>query len=98
MPAYMFVRCRIHDGKAFGAYAKRAGELVSQFGGQYVVRGGVNEMLEGDLGEGAFVISKWPSVQAARTFWDSPEYQEAKFLREGVCDADVMLIEGCEDD
>ena len=39
------------------------------------------------------VISEWPDKAAAKAFWDSPEYQEAKKLREGIADVQVLLIE-----
>jgi uncharacterized protein (DUF1330 family) len=39
------------------------------------------------------VISEWPDKEAAKAFWNSPEYAEAKKLREGVADVQVLLIE-----
>jgi uncharacterized protein (DUF1330 family) len=32
-------------------------------------------------------------MEAARSFWNSPEYSEAKKLREGIADCQVLLIE-----
>ncbi|MEO1573585.1 MAG: DUF1330 domain-containing protein [Pseudomonadota bacterium] len=94
MPAYLLVRCRIHDYASFQAYSTRTAELVAQFGGTYRVLGGEPEKLEGDLGEGAWVISEWPSKEAALKFWHSPEYVEAKALRADNSDADIMLLQG----
>ena len=46
------------------------------------------------FGDGAsMVISEWPDKAAAKAFWDSPEYQEAKKLREGCAECQVLLIE-----
>jgi uncharacterized protein (DUF1330 family) len=39
------------------------------------------------------VISEWPDRDAAKTFWNSPEYAEARKLREGVADVQVLLID-----
>lgn len=94
MPFYLLIRCRIHDREAFVRYAQRAAELVQAYGGEYLVRGGRHETLEGDLGDGAFVVSRWPSREAALTFWHSPEYREARTLREGHAEADVVLVPG----
>ncbi len=99
MPAYMIVTAKIHDRDAFiQGYGAAASKLVAQFGGTYVLRGPGAELLEGDITgtnfDGAsMVISEWPSLDAARTFWHSPEYAEVKKLRDGIADCQVLLIE-----
>lgn len=95
MPAYMIVTARIADRDAFIAgYGKAAAALVARFGGRYVLRAPGAELLEGSFGDGAsMVISEWPDKAAARAFWESPEYAEAKRLREGIAECQVLLIE-----
>jgi uncharacterized protein (DUF1330 family) len=96
MPAYMIVTAAIRDREAFvSGYGARAAELIGEFGGEYLLRGPGAECLEGDFGEGAsMVISKWPDREAAKRFWNSSEYAEAKKLREGLADVQVLLIDG----
>lgn len=95
MAAYLIVTARVRDREAFLAgYAPRAAELVQRFGGRYVLRAPGAVMLEGDGGDGAsVVISEWPDKAAALAFWNSPDYAEAKRLREGLADCQVLLIE-----
>lgn len=95
MPAYMIVTAKIADRDAFiQGYGAAAGALVAKFGGKYVLRGPGAELLEGDFGDGAsMVISEWPDKETAKRFWNSPEYGEAKKLREGIADCQVLLIE-----
>lgn len=95
MPAYMIVTAKIADRDAFiNGYGAAAGKLVAQFGGRYVLRGPGAELLEGGFGDGAsMVISEWPDKDAAKAFWNSPEYAEARKLRDGVADCQVLLIE-----
>lgn len=95
MPAYMIVTAKIADRDAFiNGYGKAAAALVERFGGKYVLRGPGAELLEGSFGAGAsMVISEWPDKAAAHTFWNSPEYAEAKKLRDGIADVQVLLIE-----
>lgn len=96
MPAYMIVTASIKDRDAFiSGYGASAGALVEKMGGKYLLRGPGAELLEGDFGDGAsMVISEWPDKAAAKAFWNSPEYQEVKKLREGIADCQVLLIEG----
>ncbi len=95
MPAYMIVTASIKDRDAFIAgYGAIAGALVAKFGGKYILRGPGVELLEGGFGEGAsMVISEWSDKAAALKFWNSPEYSEAKKLRAGVAECQVLLIE-----
>ncbi len=96
MPAYMIISAKISDRDAFiNGYGKAAAALVAQFGGRYVLRAPGVELLEGEFGNGAsVVISEWPDKQAARTFWNSPEYAEVKKLRHGLAQCQVLLVEG----
>jgi uncharacterized protein (DUF1330 family) len=95
MPAYMIVTAKITDRDAFITnYGLTAGALVEQFGGRYVLRGPGAQLLEGSFGDGAsMVISEWPDKASALAFWNSPEYAQAKKLREGIADCQVLLIE-----
>ena len=92
---YMLITAKIHDREAFlSGYAKATAPLVEKFGGRYVMRAPGVTLLEGEFGDGASVaISEWPDRSAAMRFWESPDYQEAKPLREGLADVQVLLLE-----
>lgn len=98
MTAYMVILAEISDPEKFKDYAVRAAELVTEFGGEYIVRAGTSQCLEGDWpDETRLVISKWPTLDHARAFWDSPGYNKIKKLRQGNSTVRVRLIEGIED-
>lgn len=94
MDAYMIIEAEIHDRERFAEYAEAVAPLVAEFGGEYLVLGGVHEPLEGEFGKQRFVISRWPSLEAARRFWHSERYAEIRKLREGTGRFRVILIEG----
>lgn len=98
MPAYMIVTAKIADRDAFiNGYGQAAAALVAQFGGRYVLRGPGAQLLEGGFGDGAsMVISEWPDKAAALAFWHSPAYAEARKLRDGIADCQVLLIEAAQ--
>jgi uncharacterized protein (DUF1330 family) len=95
----MIVAAKIADRDAFIAgYGAAAAALVARFGGKYVLRAPGAVLLEdgfgaADLQGASMVISEWPDKAAALAFWTSPEYAEAKKLREGIADCQVLLIE-----
>lgn len=96
MRCYMIITCVIHDRAAFMAgYAPAAAALVARFGGRYVLRAPGGAWLEGGFGTApSVVVSEWPDRAAATAFWNSPEYAEVKALRNGVADAQVVVIDG----
>jgi uncharacterized protein (DUF1330 family) len=95
MPAYLIVTATISDREAFLAgYAPQAAALLEQFGGKYRMRAPGAQLLEGAFGDGgSVVISEWADREAALAFWNSPEYQAVRTLREGICECQVVLIE-----
>lgn len=96
MAAYIVVAARVDKRtEGFMEYSKRAGELTYRCGGEYIVRGPAETVLEGEMwSERPCVISRWPSLQAAREFWNSEEYQDVlKPLRANTGLYDVGLFE-----
>jgi uncharacterized protein (DUF1330 family) len=92
-PALMLIEADITDMDRFREYTVAIIPIVQRFGGRYVVMRGAREDLEGDWGATRIVISEWPSMQAARDFWNSPEYRQAVRLREGTGTFRVTLLE-----
>lgn len=95
MAAWLVVTATLKDRDAFLAcgYSQKAAQILEQHGGQYVIRAPGATVLEGDGVEGAsVVVSEWPSREAALGFYNSPEYTEAKALREGLADINVTLV------
>ncbi len=93
MGAFMIIQADIKDPERFMDYAKRAPALIEQYGGRYRVMRGECVQLEGADDNRKIVVSEWPSMDAAQRFWDSPEYEELKRVREGAADVDVYLVE-----
>lgn len=98
MAAYMIILAEISDPESFKHYAAKAAELVIEFGGEYLARGtGESQCLEGNWPEETrLVISKWPSMERARAFWNSERYNEIKKMRQDNSTVRVRLIEGVE--
>jgi uncharacterized protein (DUF1330 family) len=92
-PALMLIEADITDMDRFRQYTVAIIPIVQRFGGRYVVMRGAREDLEGDWGATRIVISEWPSMDAARAFWNSPEYRQAVKLREGTGTFRVTLLE-----
>jgi uncharacterized protein (DUF1330 family) len=92
---YMIVLAELTDRERFLAgYARVVPDLVSRFGGRYVLRGSAGAFVEGGWCESpSALVSEWPSREAALCFWNSAEYAAAKLLREGTGRFQVLLID-----
>lgn len=98
-PAYLIVLGEVTDRPAFmEGYAAKLPPLYEEFGGAYLALGGGPgiEVLEGAYTPPSYVISKWPSMQAAREFWNSEGYDALRRARidNEWGDFDVLLVQG----
>ena len=94
MAAYFIVNLDIRDAERFEAYRRGVAPLVERFGGRYLVRGGELHPVEGDLGLKRLVVLEFPSSEAARRFYGSPEYAPLLRLRQESAASGIVLVEG----
>lgn len=94
MPAYVIADLEITDTDAFAEYGKQAGATVAQYGGRYLVRGGNPQNLEGDWRPGRVTVVQFESVEQARAWWFSPEYEALKPIRQRGSTSDFIIVEG----
>lgn len=94
MPKGYFIgRVTVKDPEAYKAYAAKASEAIAQYGGRILARGGQAEAVEGP-GRPRNVVIEFESFEAARRFYDSPEYQAAVKLRQPVSEGEFVVVEG----
>jgi uncharacterized protein (DUF1330 family) len=93
MAAYLLAQLSVHDPNAYQRYREVVAPLVDRFGGRYRVRGGAIDPLEGELGAERLVVIEFQSRDAARLFYDSPEYQQILPLRRSAADGTVVIVE-----
>ena len=96
MAAYLVATAKIDNfTEDMKKYVQLAEELMHKAGGQYVVRGPCEKVLEGDLLAGRHVIvSKFPTMEALKSFAESDEYQNhIKPLRAGTGTYDIAAYE-----
>jgi len=94
MPAYVIVETDVRDAEAYERYKAAASEAVAAEGGRYAVRGGELEVLEGDWTPTRLVVLEFDDLEAARRWYASERYQQAKALREGAATLRMVAVEG----
>jgi uncharacterized protein (DUF1330 family) len=97
MKGYLIANLDIQDQPTFQRYREEVVPLIQRYGGRYLIRGGEVETLEGHLGLKRLIVLEFPSVEAARAFYDSPEYQPVKQIRLQSAESEVALVGGYDD-
>ena len=94
MKAYWITFYRsISDPEALAAYSALAVPAIEAGGGRILARGKAVHAYEGGLRERT-VLVEFPSLEQARTTYESPAYQAAVAKLAGAVDRDLRLVEG----
>jgi uncharacterized protein (DUF1330 family) len=96
VPGYLVAAIDIRDPQGFDDYRIQVAPLIARYGGRYIVRGGAVTPLEGTAPERRLVIIAFPSIDAARAFYDCADYAPVRQLRHASAETDVFLVEGYE--
>jgi len=94
MVAYIVARVAITDAGKMKAYQALTPAAITKHGGKFIARGGDVVTLEGDEETRRVVVIEFPDMAAAKTFWASPEYAEAKAKRIGGADFQAFIVDG----
>jgi uncharacterized protein (DUF1330 family) len=96
MPAaYIIVDMQISDMEQYRQYMAAAPAAVAAAGGEYLVRGGRFETLEGDWQPARIAMLRFPDFDAAKAFYDGEMYRAAREKRAGATAFfNMVLVEG----
>lgn len=90
---YWIAHGQVHDAEKYDLYRAANAAPLKEFGGQFLVRGGAQEVVEGTAKPRTVVIA-FPSYQAALDCYHSEAYQAALKLRQGISSSDLVIVEG----
>ena len=97
MPAYVIVETDVQDPEQYERYKAASPGAVHAGGGRFVVRGGELAVLEGDWNPARLVVLEFSDLEAAKRWYVSPEYEEAKRLREGAANLRMVAVQGLDE-
>lgn len=96
MPAYVLVDVDVTDPETYKEYRAKAAPTVMAHGGRYVVRGGGQTHLEPGWDLHRTVVLEFPTVAAARAWYDSPDYRKVLPIRLRSSRSRLVILEGLE--
>ena len=89
----MITEIDVTDAAAFAEYAPKVEPSFALFGGRYVVRGGKTQSLTGDAPKRVVVLA-FDGIDQVRAWYDSPQYEALKALRDKAGKARIFAVEG----
>jgi len=90
----MIVNIDVKNQEPFEEYRAKVPSLIRKHGGEYLVRGGKFVVIEGDWKPSRLVLFRFPDMAAMQAFYNDPEYQPLKDLRERAAKTDMIFVEG----
>ena len=93
---YFIAHLDVTDPDSYTPYRDKAPATVTQYGGTYLTRGGDSETMEGDALPPRTVVLEFPSVEAAKAWYNSPEYQEIIGIRHANATGFAQIVEGAD--
>lgn len=93
--AYWIGHVTVTDPAAYERYREANAAAFQKYGGRFLVRGGAQEVVEGEMRPRAVVI-EFPDLAAARACYASREYRAAMAHRQEASHADICIVDGWE--
>lgn len=84
----------VRDPVGFEVYRTIAAKTIAQYGGQYLIRGGAADLIEGGPPPKTIIVVEFPTLARLREWYASPEYAEALKVRQTAFDRRLIFVEG----
>jgi uncharacterized protein (DUF1330 family) len=92
MPAYVIAEITLHDPEQYANYTAAVPATLAAHGGRLVALSEAPTVLEGDWEPERLVLLEFADVDAAQRWYASPEYTEARRLREGAATLRLVAL------
>ena len=102
MSAYLISQVEVLDAEAWENYRTRAARAIADFGGRYLVRGALAEVIEADWpGEEpppqAVIVAEFPSMKALKGWYASAQYAQAFAFRAAAVKRRMIFVAGVDE-
>lgn len=94
MPVYLIIEIEIIDPAVYSTYVAKVFDIVSAYGGRYLVRGGKITPLTGNWQPERMIVIEFDSIDPVKECFSSPEYLELAPLREQASTSRALIVEG----
>ncbi len=91
---YVIAQLKVTNPENYKEYINKVTEVVQKFGGEYLVRNGEYQCVEGETKFPRIVVIKFPSYEKALEWYNSDEYKPVKQIRLNNSEGSNIIIKG----
>ena len=97
MPAaYLVSTSEVHDSELMQDYVEKAGPTGGPYGAELLASTTEVAHMDGSWTPSRVVIFRFPSMERAKAWYNSPEYQAIVDMRLKAAESSLILIEGAD--
>ena len=90
---YIIAHVTVKNPEPYKEYVVRDTPILLGRGGNFIIRGGQSQVMEGESHE-RHVVIEFPSYEEALAAYNDPEYQEVAEIRRRNADSTIIVVEG----
>ncbi len=94
MAAYAVIDVYVTDEETAARYRELSSPSVARHGGRFLARGGAIDVLEGGWNPERLVVIEFDSAEAARSWYESDDYAEARAVRKDAGEWRMVIVDG----
>ena len=94
MSGYIIAQINVKNIENYQEYLKKVTVIAKKYDGEYIVRAGNFEIMEGVWPFKRNVIIKFPTIDKAKDFYNSEEYNPVKKIRIENSESNLIIIDG----
>ena len=94
MKGYLIAQINVKNLDKYQEYLKNVTPIAKKYGGEYIVRAGKYEVMEGKWPYKRNVVIRFPTLEKAKEFYNSKEYEPIKKIRIDNAENNLIIIEG----
>ncbi len=91
---YVILTEAVKDRAGMDAYGRAAAPAIAESGARVLAVDPKPAVLEGDWHGDQTVVLEFPSVEAARAWYESASYQKAIALRQAAAETNAVIVAG----
>ena len=91
---FAIVNIEVTNSEPYKEYIDKVKTIAEKFGGEYLVRGGTNQVVEGSWQHSRTVVIKFPTYDKDLEWYNSEEYKPVKQIRFDNSMYNGIIIQG----
>ena len=91
---YLLGQITISDKSQYKKYDAKIGDVIKEFGGKYLVKGGLRMVKEGTPSFQRDVLVEFKDIKTAQRFFSSQQFKEISKFRKAGSSGFLLLLNG----